>query len=140
MKEALKHIVIIVTALFIYSNSLYASVSTKALSNMPFLSIVDSNFNGFHSESQKENDYSNHNSSGSQFVKNEFISENEEDKTEESTTKKISSQTNVLCFFHKLQLNISLPLAEGCTSAFYPTFFQSKTASSLYLIFEVFRI
>lgn len=140
MEKPSKHIALLVIALLICCNSLLANVSTQAVSTAPFLAITAANFSNFQSSKAVENVYSKNNSSGDQFVKNEFLSENDEDDTERFSSKKISTLINVACSYHKQRLQLILPLPKSCTSALHPIFFQSKTASSLYLIFEVFRI
>jgi hypothetical protein len=74
-----------------------------------------------------------------EFIKKGFISDNEED-VEHLNSKKVFSQVKLtLCRFkHQLPSFSSLP--ENTKTSTIPIFFQSKTATSLYLLFEVFRL
>ncbi|WP_432671175.1 hypothetical protein [Flavobacterium sp. SM2513] len=141
MEKPFKHIAFLLLAVFICCNALVANVSTQAISHTPFPTVAALHSSSLHSACDQESGYLQRNFSENQFDKNEFLPENDEDETEHFATKKFSAQNDAACFYHKQQLQLILPLAKSCTSsASHPLFFQSKTASSLYLIFEVFRI
>ena len=140
MEKSFKHIAFLVIAVLICCNSLVANVAKQVKIDTPFHTVAAFHLQSLHSSIDKESGYSQNHPSVTPFLLDELLPENDEDETEHFATTKIPARNYVTSFYHQQQLQLNLPVAKSCTSALHPIFFQSKTASSLYLIFEVFRI
>lgn len=139
MEKWFKHIVILVVLLFSGSNSLFSNnlhplpcekLNHKTVYNFLDTNLSDDDFN-FYSSSLLLIDV---------YLENGVISDTSEDDVQNSNFKKNLPPFKSVCFSLKQQVSFISSLPKSRIFSCFPVFFQSKTASSLYLIFEVFRI
>ena len=140
MEKAFKYIGTMVLLLILSSTSLFArDVSHVLLRN----TADEKAFDTFYAKNLSDSEYSFYTAtplSNEQFIKKGFISENDEEDVENADAKKTSAISKCASGHCKQQLDSIASLSEKCTPPYSPIFFQSKTASSLYLLFKVFRI
>ena len=99
--------------------------------------------NGFYAKNLSDNEYNFYTESllfNDQFIKKGFICENDEEDVEHLEAKKIIPPLKLVSCHFKQQLASIRCLSDKSIHKYSTIFFQSKTASSLYLLFEVFRI
>lgn len=140
MEKAFKYIGTMVLLLILSSTSLFANdVSHALLRN----TLEENASNGFYAKNLSDNEYNFYTETllfNNEFIKKGFISENGEEDVEHLEAKKIIPPLKLVSCHFKQQL-VSIPfLSDKSTHKYSTIFFQSKTASSLYLLFEVFRI
>lgn len=140
MEKAFKYIGTMVLLLILSSTSLFANgVSHSLLRN----TLEENASNGFYAKNLSNNNYNFYTETllfNNQFIKKGFISENGEEDVEHLEAKKIIPPLKLASCHFKQQL-ASIPcLSDKSTHKYSTIFFQSRTASSLYLLFEVFRI
>jgi hypothetical protein len=140
MKKSFKYIGTTVLMLILSIMSSFANdVSHSLLQN----TMKENALNKFYANNLSNNDYNFYTQSlpcNDQFIIKAFISENDEEDSEHVVEKKILSPAKVFSCHFKQQLPPISSFADKRTPPYSPIFFQSKTVSSLYLRFEVFRI
>ena len=142
MRHTFKEILLLVVLLFLsstslfannFSSSLFKTISTeKAVQNIHFSQIINDNLFNFYTASTpliKE------------YTKKAVFNDNFEEDQEQLNCKKIDSKIKTIDCCHFKQQFTSIPSFPK-NSSFPSTtvFFESKATTSLYLIFEVFRI
>jgi hypothetical protein len=140
MEKTFKYIGTTVLLLFLSITSLFANdVSHSLLRN----TIKENALDKCQANDLLNNDYNFYTQSlpcNDQFIMKAFISENDEEEVEHLDAKKIISPSNFASCYIKQQLVSISSLSDKISPPYIPIFYQSKTASSLYLLFEVFRI
>ena len=141
MEKAFKYCASMVLLLILSSTSMFANddASHTLLRN----NLHENAFDRFYPKNLSDNEYNFYTESllcNDQFIKKGFISENDEEDVEHLEAKKIIPPSKSTSCHFKQQLAFVPCLLDKSTHTYSSIFFQSKTASSLYLLFEVFRI
>lgn len=140
MRNVIKQILVAVLLLLLSSNSLFANNNSHSLFENTVKKDKASVLLATHLSEHDFNFYSSNLPNQDEFIKKGVISDNDEEDVEQLSCKKIEPQTkSVVCHF-KQQLILDFSLSQNSTFNYATIFFHSKTATSLYLLFEDFRI
>lgn len=142
MKSAFKHLATVILLFILSSSSIYASIPTPK-----FLDAFSSKFAVEHSAfSELSRDcytfYTQNPLTKSDIVTDSFlfeIEEEEQDVRQLNSNKSASSIKSLDSNFNQDFIKTTAPLKQKSVN-YFSSFFKSKTATSLYLLFEVFRI
>jgi len=140
MEKAFRHSIILFILFLASSNSLLANTLYPSFLVPVAQKTVLKSFCKTQLHDTDANFYAEYFLLKDEFIKKGFISDNEEEDVEHLNSKKVFTQAKLLPCHFKHQLPSFSALPENTRTANTPIFFQSKTASSLYLLFEVFRL
>ena len=139
MEKAFRHSIILFILFLSSSNSLLANTLHLSFLVPVAQKTVLKSFCETQIRSTDANFYAQNVLLKDEFIKKGFISDNEED-VEHLNSKKVITPAKLMSCNFKHQLSSFSSLPENTRTSTTPIFFQSKTATSLYLLFEVFRL